>query len=757
MSLLSPGRYATLAAAVSALVSTALAPPTQATTLNTLCAPQDDPCIVDQAIGVDPGSVFDLGGRSLLITSSGSLDVGTGLMTLVGVDALILESGGELTASGSTAAAGGTIEASAATMNIGGTIDASGNEPGNINLIATGEINLTGRIAVAALARTASGGVVDIEAGSFRLLGVIDADGGSEDSLGGDVEVGTTGDLRVEGEISVLGPDGGTVALTAGIGLGGGNVVMTSSSRVLADAIFQGGFGEGIDITANGDGVSTGFITADGELTVDGDTAGEEFGGGSGGCLSLTADGDLINTDPTAEFSTTGGGPDGDGGELELVSNAGRVSIAGLLDASAVGNEGGGGAIAIDAARSIEVLGEVDVTGGDGGEVALSSTEAGVTVGEEASIVANGRDIGGGGVVCLESATVASGQSASVLIQGDVQLNGGSVGGDGGSIDVIALDSARLTSTINAIGGLGGGAGGSVGFSANGPVVIEGTIIGRGRGAGGGSVAIDGASIDMLGDVDVSGAGASMRDTDIGLDATAGAIRIAGTLNATSNPGAGGLVQVNSVTGIVITGTLTATGGAEPGGRVDVNGCAVLLCGFNAAPEQCQGATGVLRTLGPNGLNRITGRQSADVFGNMTAAVSGANEVVVRPPFAENAFVLGEVVPPVTPVEADLPTCTGCGNGVTENPPEECDDGNNEDGDGCSAQCRIEDEALGDVNGDGNVNLQDLTDLAKELFDGDGDRIEDVSSPSFPGTAASDTNLDRRITVADFVGLIPEL
>jgi len=31
----------------------------------------------------------------------------------------------------------------------------------------------------------------------------------------------------------------------------------------------------------------------------------------------------------------------------------------------------------------------------------------------------------------------------------------------------------------------------------------------------------------------------------------------------------------------------------------------------------------------------------------------------------------------------------GCGNGVVE-PPEQCDDGNNDDGDGCAADCTME-------------------------------------------------------------------
>ncbi len=209
---------------------------------------------------------------------------------------------------------------------------------------------------------------------------------------------------------------------------------------------------------------------------------------------------------------------------------------------------------------------------------------------------------------------------------------------------------------------------------------------------------------------------------------------MAGTLRASSAPGPGGLVEVIADGDVVIGGTLTADGGAEPGGLVSVLGCSVLLCGFNA--DLCDGATGTLRTLGPNGTNRVTGRTDALIFGNMTTILAGRNEVVVRPPGSQNATVLGTVSPPAIVVEdGSLTSCPVCGNRVVE-PPETCDDGNTEDGDGCSADCRLEGDVLaGDVNGDFVVNHEDLGFLATEIFDGDGALVANVSGGAFAGGA----------------------
>jgi len=161
----------------------------------------------------------------------------------------------------------------------------------------------------------------------------------------------------------------------------------------------------------------------------------------------------------------------------------------------------------------------------------------------------------------------------------------------------------------------------------------------------------------------------------------------------------------------------------------------------------------LIRINGPEGTNRLVGRESITVLGSMTVAPSGRNQFVVR--LAEqNPVVLGTVTPAgIKSVDPSLLPCVVCGNNVTE-PPETCDDGNTEDGDGCSAFCEIETVPPGDVNGDFAIDEEDIRFLVAEIFDGDGDSVTTVSGGAFPGTPGADVNGDRRIGAGDLPGLV---
>jgi cysteine-rich repeat protein len=748
-----PAGVLAVPAVVAVLAILVVLRPAAATTVDDLCAPAADPCVVDTAIAVQDMSVLDLGGRDLRIAASGRLEAGSGMMVIV-AGAVTVEAGGVIGARGSGSTAGGFIDLRAASLAVAGTIDVAGAPPGQLVASVTGAATLAGLIDAHALARDQSGGVVSLAAGTISLTGTIDARSGTEDSLGGDVELIAANDVSVAGTINVVGPDGGTITIDAGSGPTAGNVILANTSMLLADGAFQGGFGGSIDVTASGDGVTTGAVQASGSMSVNGHSTGIEVGGGSGGCLSINASAGVLLDNAGATLSVTGGGPDGDGGELEIISDQSSVVVLTRLDASTNRNTpeeaGGGGAISIDAAGPILALGQIVAFGGDGGEVAMLSSGAGVTVDAAVTVDVTGAGIGSGGAICLESATRPGGRPAAVVVNGTLNADGGGSAGEGGSVELIGRDSARLAGLASADGGLGGGLGGAVAVTATaGPAFVEGTARARGRGAAGGSITVDGARIEVSGSVDVGGAVAGSGDTDIGLSA-AGPVLVSGTLSATSSAGSGGLVEIIAEGDVTLAGTLTADGTAAPGGMISVLGCGVLLCGFNA--EGCQGSTGTLRTLGPNGLNRLTARDEAIVFGTMTAAASGRNEVVVRPPTNQNATVLGTTNPTAVVVaDAALSRCPLCGNGIVE-PPETCDDGNTDDGDGCSSICRREGEIIvGDVNGDTLVNADDLRFLAAEIFDGDGDRVAGSGAPG------ADVNGDDRITAADFAALVAVL
>jgi len=766
---LSHSRVGVGAVSMIVLAVVAFARPAAATTAAALCGAAANPCVVNTAITVDDLSVIDLGNRALLVTSTGSLNVGSGTMTIL-AGVITVEQGGSITGLGSGSLPGGIITMRGSDLNVAGLIRSDGAPPRDITLEFTGAVTISGTVSARALFRNASGAVIVVEGASANISGTLDARAGTEDSSGGEIDVTTVASMTISGTITTVGPDGGGITLEAGTGFGGGNLTLTRSSRLFADGAFQSGFGGNVDLSAAGNALTTGSIQLGGAITVTGhNNPSIELGGGSGGCLTILADGNVVADNPTGfadcgpgsvgALCVRGGGTDGDGGEIDISTNVGTVVLASPVDVSAPGNDGGAGTFSIDAGGPIVVVSSINAAGGEGGDVALTSTNGSVTVDSGATINTSGRAGGSGGSICLESASVRAGMPAAVVSSGMLLADGGAglgpiTGGLGGAIELIGLDSARLAGLASAEGGLGGGLGGGVVVTANdGPAFVEGTVRARGRGEAGGSVAVDGSRIEMRGSIDVSGSTGGAALTDIGLRST-GAIFIAGPMTASGSPGSGGLIEVISEGTVAIAGTLTADAGTMPGGRVLVRGCTVLNCIPTA--EGCDGGTGAVRALGPGGTNRFTGRDQVIVFGTMTANnQTGRNEVVVRPPTSENAVILGGVATPAAVVIADdtLLPCPVCGNRVIE-PPETCDDGNTMDGDGCSSTCRLEGLIIpGDANGDFVVNDDDIGFLAAEIYDGDGDQLGDVSGGAFRGSPGADANDDDRITAADFVAL----
>jgi cysteine-rich repeat protein len=725
-----------------------------ATTANDLCAPAANPCVVSSAVTITAGSVIDVGARELRVTSNGNMNVGDGTMMIL-AGFLNVETGGQIRARGSASLAGGSIAVRAGRATIAGTADVSGTPGGSITFDLDGAAEVAGQIRASSLSRDESGGTIRIDAASAVVSGSLVATGGTEDALGGDVEVNTDGDLRLTGSIDVSGPDGGSVVLEAGALGGAGNLVLAPTVSINADGENQGGFGGTVDLTAVGDGTSTGLLTLEGDVTADGATAGEEVGGGSGGCINLSATGRISGRDKGSNLGVKGGGPDGDGGEIEIVSDRGGYDAVSVLDVSADGSGGGAGAVSIDTALDAELAGDVVATAGDGGDISVSSAQAGVLVPEGVTLDASGRSGGTGGGICLESAPVDRGNPAAVVVLGELVAVGGN-GAEGGVIELVGLDSVRVADVgeVTADGGIGGGFGGTIVVEVRtGPALIAGALSVRGNQREGGIISVEGRRINLSGSADVRGSGAidNGADSMIGLRAS-GAIDITGAVNASSTPGSGGLIEIESEGRASISGTVTSDGGASPGGQVMITACDVLVCGLNS-PECPAGATGVIRTNGPGGTNRLVGRESIAILGSMTTAQSGRNLFVVRLA-GQNPVVLGTVTPAgVKSVDSSLEACVVCGNNVTE-PPETCDDGNTEDGDGCSAFCEVETAPPGDVNGDSTIDEEDIRFLIAEIFDGDGDSVSTVSGGAFQGTPGADSNGDRRIDGADLPGLL---
>jgi len=722
-----------------------------ATTADDLCAMTDNPCVVDTPVNVTNGSVIDVGTRTLRIASGGALDARSGTMTLRAAT-LTVDSGGFVRALGTASTAGGRVNVFADTVTIAGAADASGTPGGTIAITTSGTLSASGSITARALARSAVGGTVQLAIATGNLSGPVSVIGGF-DADGGDIDVDTTSNFTVTGTFDASGGDGGTIDLLIGSAPGAGNLSVSGTAVLRADATTAGGFGGAVEMVAQGNGTTTGRITMNGLLSATGRQGTEEIGGGSGGCVDVQAIGDIRVEATGARLTAEGGAPDGDGGEVEITSDLGAVFFAGRATASVPGEESSGGAVSIDSSGDLTMSGSILVTAGDGGggEAGVSSSLGGVTITPVGLIdaSASGGAGGDGGGICVESSGAAEGPN-SVLIQGRLVSNGGTAS-PGGTIDLQGGESVRVASTgsLVASGGTGGGAGGVLTLRADpGVVLIEGPLTALAGNAGPGGI----IAVEAVGRVNV-GAALDARGSStggrIGIGADTGPVIIVSPLSAGSVSGPGGLIEITAQGGVRIASSLVSGGTVSPGGTITILGCDVTVCGLESI--NCPaGLAGELSSLGPSGRNRITGRASSVILGRVRANQgSGRNELVYDGTELREPLVLGEITPaPMIVVDTSLLPCPECGNDNIETP-ETCDDGNQEDGDGCSSSCQIEDPIPGDANGDFAVTADDVRFVITEIFDGDGDALSMVSGGSFAGSPGVDANADDIVTVSD--------
>jgi cysteine-rich repeat protein len=722
------------------IVVDGLASRVAATTADDLCAPTANPCRVTTRINnVTDQSVIDVGARELRIenggtlatvlgaAAAGSMTIRAGRLTVMGNGALLVE--------GTAARNGGDITIEAGEVTVDGRISATGGSGGGVTINGTARVTIAGTIEASRFANEGEGGAILVRGGTINLNGNITALGGLS-GFGGDITVQSTGDLNVTGDIAAEGGDGGSVELAAGAGTGAGNVMIARTSTIDTDARSPGSFGGAIDIEARGDGTNTGTITMNGTLFCNGGTGTEEEGGGDGGDISLTAVGFIRITERGSTMEVQGGRPDGFGGTLEISTAQGNFESIGRMVVGPLSEEGGGGDVTID------ILGDLTLDGpleGSGGSEVLIEADGSVAIENDGNI-----DVSGGGSLCLEAGQGAEDLLGRIVVRAPLTANGG-------TIELVARDSLTLTAPVRADGPSGGGPGGTVQITVDeGPAVLNDLVSARATGGAsvGGTLSVDAQGrVSVVGTLDAMGAGAT--GGTVGITSVAESVDISGAIRAGSTgTGAGGMVEIISAAELTISGTVRADGGSpngSAGGLIELNACNINV------NEVAQ-----LSVLRPNGINRVIGRRETLVLGRMIADnQTGLNEFRFRAPQNE-PVIFGTVQPRQTLVmDASITPCVECGNGVTE-PPEECDDDNLNDGDGCSRTCTIEEILAGDVNGDLEVDDADLTALAAEIFDGDGDSVADVGSPegSFPGGPGADANENERVEAADATAII---
>jgi cysteine-rich repeat protein len=362
---------------VSLLVLTTLgARPSLATVASDICSPSANPCVVSTTKGVTPGSILDFGSRALDVQNKGKLIVGSGLMTIL-AGSVRVESGGDLLGS-TTQDTGASIKVMTSGDirietggNGDGTVDVSaGLNPGEIDLIAHGNVVVNGSLDANALNNQGSGGVINVSAdGNVSIAGPIGAKAGLL-GLGGEITAQAGGTLTTSALIRADGGDGGDIELDSQ------NGDVTTGADVNAGA--GGTYGDGGTVT----------VLAGRNATVNGNfllpAAGSDIeGGGTGGDVDIegTAGTVAINGD----VDSSGASPDGDAGEVDIVAGLDYTQAGTIFD-QGKGGDSCGGFLLADVGRAFSLSGNIDVSGGFcGGDLEVDSASAALGAASEMS------------------------------------------------------------------------------------------------------------------------------------------------------------------------------------------------------------------------------------------------------------------------------------------------------------------------------------------------------------------------------------
>jgi len=613
--------------------------------------------VVSSTINVTSGSVIDLGARKLQVVTKGILRGSGGSVTVLARE-IVIESGGEIESRGSASSPGGRIECNAATIRVAGTLDTDGAPAGTVVLTSDGALEVSGTIEAKSLSAASDGGKVTLTSGTISVSGTVSATGGNA-AFGGSVTLVAEGDVTVSGEVDVSGGDGGDISVATGSGAGAqGNVSIATTGSLVANATAAGGFGGEVYVSAEGNTVNTGDIIFRGSVEATGKSGTQDTGGGDGGVVSFEADGDVVNDSAAGGVDVSGGSPDGAGGEIDLIADAGTVVVTARLRVRSTGGETSGGEVSMDAAGPVVLNGAIDAIGGgfDGGSVDIESTTGDVTLGSTGSIDVSSTSGGGfGGEVALVAGAAREPGSSRLLINGPITGNGsGSVyfPGDGGQIDLQADAGMNVAAVVRASGASGGGYGGELTttvLAGETSISANVTLTGNGVGGAGGLIDIDaigsvtiGAQVDARGQNGASGGVFRLRadgPVDVGDH----------VLASGSIKGNGGAIRVTSSEDVTVNATLDASAGAQgsAGGKVTVAGCAVDIT-----------AGGSMENSGGQSTNYMEGRGQIRVDGDMLAdTTTGVNEIHFRSGFVPQ---LNGNIEPAARLVAD-PALLPCG------------------------------------------------------------------------------------------------
>lgn len=683
--------------------------PTPSPTSVTVCPADQDPCLIDSVVTLESDSLIDVRPRGFRVTSKGKLRADALHLRAA---ALEIEAGGEIEAL-EPLSGPHSVSLAVASAEIHGTITARGEVGGEVTVLAPGgSISVTGTIDVRDKGDRFGGGSVELNARTITIDGDIRAEGLD----GGSVFVDADHALIVRGTIDASGKEyGGDIFLSSN-----GEVRLDPESRLHVDAA-------SFSPTAGGISILFGSVQEPASLALGGVLSATASAFGDGGDVDVFGDGPV--TSSSTCHIDVGAGRDGSGGRVDFLID--DLDLVCSIDANAAGKESSGGRIDVFASNSATLHSRLRANAGDGGDVSLRVGHT-LIVSPEGRIEAKS-DGGSSGAISLskQSAEPASGL---LLVDGTLDASGGRAFSGNSTIDIDALGDISIRGAVYADGLSTTSSGGFINITAqDGSVSLEGPLFVRGRRDGvGGTVAIsaDGEVIVAAG-VDASAADAAggMVAISAGGEVTVGAtvdasatagnggmvaisaggeVTVGATVDASTTTGDGGIIGVRTLGGIVLDQPLLAAGKRGSGGRIELasRGRVVIRNevrsdgaagrkGGRIVAEACDldlAPTGVLSSAGASGLNRVFGRSSSQIRGQMQAdSASGRNELIVgdgsgAPVRSDTAVVIPE---PITRPLLGVRSCAVCGDRRIEFP-EACDDGNSQDGDGCSALCRIE-------------------------------------------------------------------
>ena len=317
--------------------------------------------------------------------------------------------------SGNSDCSFGTCTVGTASITMDGAVAGSSDSPATLVIRAADSVSISKPVNLNSTLLDSDGGSlsVDARAGSITVIGKINATGGGF-SQGGTVEFNAGTDIVVHDDISVVGGDfdGGSIDFFSGRDI-------TIGSSLLANSIVGAGFGGDITIWADRD-LSFSGVSASNKSTME--CSGHtdiENSGGDGGTLELFAARNLT-FDANTRLIGNGSAPDGSGADI-FVGSGGGLAMDGDVTAKAIGIYGSGGSVEViadDGTASVGSTATFDVTGG--------------------SI--------GGGLLEIDS------YSGDLSFAGDCDVSGGS-GGSGGIAFLSARQSASVTGNLFVAGG----------------------------------------------------------------------------------------------------------------------------------------------------------------------------------------------------------------------------------------------------------------------------------------------------------------